>query len=145
MSLSAIGQRLEDIDYSPNKPSTYLVFVPVLSLLIQKIQLDRIQAFPHVVSITQQNVHNANANTKHYTNICKWHLTGSTTQMLALALAVSLFANSWFPWRMLPFFLASSHELMFSLLLSMDRVPFYEFPQNGNRGKKIIASACTII
>ena len=39
MNFSNVRQSLENIDYAWTKPQTYLVLVPGLSLIIQKIQL----------------------------------------------------------------------------------------------------------
>jgi hypothetical protein len=74
MSFSGIGQNLEKIDYAWTKPQTYLVLVPGLSLIVQKIQLA--SALPLTNPVTQENVEQANAKSMKFAKICKWHLRG---------------------------------------------------------------------
>lgn len=62
MSLSSIKQKLENIDYAWTKPQTYLVLVPGLSLVIQKIQLAN--TLPLMNDVNQQNVAQADAKSK---------------------------------------------------------------------------------
>jgi hypothetical protein len=106
MILSVIKQNLKNIDYAWDNPQTYLVFVPGLSLAIQKIQIATVlplktenlfkslqkhwkpECKENLTLLMQEN----NERSKKFAAICKWHLTGSLVQMLVSAVAVKFFA-----------------------------------------------------
>lgn len=80
-----------DIDYGWQKPEIYMVFVPGLSLVIQKMQMAK------VLPLTPNKERNssdvaANDKAKKFIDICKWHLRGSITQVLVCTVAVKVFA-----------------------------------------------------
>lgn len=80
------------MDYAWNKPETYLVLVPGVSLLIQKIQFANLLPLPSLTKITPQKASEANEKSMKFVKICKWHLRGSMAQILASVMAVHLFA-----------------------------------------------------
>jgi len=133
-SLADIKESLKEIDYSPNKPLSYLVFVPGLSLLIQKVQFTRIRPFLDSLDrldrpTNAEAADTYNLHSRQYANICTWHLRGSIAQVAISALAVSLFANSWF---LLPAALAG-YELVDTFYRTcQNRAPIYTFNQEGD-------------
>jgi len=149
MSLSAIRQSLESIDYSWNRPSTYLVFVPVLSLAIEILQFQKMEPLPSSTDpLSGQNIHEANTKTRQFMNICKWHLMGSMTQVAVLAVAIVLVENRRFSLcaPVLATYCLSITELGVTILMRVTQsIGFYGLSQNGTGRTMIHASACTII
>jgi hypothetical protein len=128
MNLSGVRQNLENIDYAWNKPQTYFVFVPVLSLIIQRIQLAA--TLPLIDNSTPQNVAEADAKSRKFVNICKWHLRGSMLQLI-----FSIVALKFFSVHLFSFFVAASAtcELLTIAVKSLkNRVTVYEFYSDGN-------------
>ena len=95
MTLASIRQSIENIDYAWNKPQTYLVLVPVLSLLIQKVQIAALKLFiPR-----PQTPHDATtqlAKLDKFKKITVWHIAGSCVQFTASIIATNVFATHWF-------------------------------------------------
>ncbi len=80
---------LGKIDYSWNKPQTYLVLVPGLSLLIEKIKSTNLKPF---INNDWNNKSVApNEKSKEFANMCKWHLRGSLIQMACIG-AITVYA-----------------------------------------------------
>ena len=77
MNISNIRQNIENIEYAWNKPASYLVLVPGLSLLIQKIQF-----------ANYKEGHPPEVESKFF-NICRWHVRGA---LVKVAIAVGLLA-----------------------------------------------------
>jgi hypothetical protein len=88
MNLSSLRKNLENFDYRGNSLKTYLVFVPVLSLIIQKIQLANILPLPSILNFderTQQEWVQINSRSRKFALICKWHFGVSVIQAIAAA------------------------------------------------------------
>jgi hypothetical protein len=139
MNFSDIRQSLENIDYAWAKSQTYLVFVPGLSLIIQKIQLAN--TLPLINNVTQQNMTQADEKLRKFANICKWHLRGSMTQIAASVIAIKVFA--------IPLFsllaILATYELVDTLVKSLrNSITLYEFHQNGIIKSVTSTSACNI-
>lgn len=90
MAAVTFRQRLENIDYSPRSLSTYLVFVPGLSHLIQKVQLAKTLPLPPI-NINFDPVQHEKST--RLANICKWSLRGSMTQSLICTIAFAIFQS----------------------------------------------------
>lgn len=141
MNISNIKQKLESVDYVWTKPQTYLVFIPGISLVIQKIQLANTLPLINNNLTTLQNVAQADAKSRKFANICKWHLRGSMVQILASVIAIKFFA--------VPIFLLlailATYELADTLIKSLkNSITFYELYPNGSIKSKTSPSACTI-
>lgn len=54
MSLSTIKQTIENIDYAWTNPLSYTVLIPGLSLIIQKIQFDKLLPLNDNITATSQ-------------------------------------------------------------------------------------------
>lgn len=145
MNFSTIRQGLENIDYAWTEPKTYLVFVPGLSLLIQKIQLAN--TLPLIQSVTQENVIQADLESRKFANICKWHLRGSMIQiivgsiLITSAIAIQMFT--------IPLFslltILATYEMVDTFVKGFkNSVTFYEFYPNGNIKSATNTIACTI-
>lgn len=139
LAFSNIRQNLENIDYSWNKPQTYLVFVPGLSLIIQKIQFSKV--LPLIDDVTPSNIQEAASKSKKFTEICKWHLRGSLIQLTVALIAIHIFA--------IPFFslivIFAGCELIDTIFHCLKNNPIlYEFHANGAVKKKISVSALNI-
>lgn len=123
-------RNLEHIDYMWTKPQTYLVFVPGLSLIIQDIQLSC--TLPLIKKVTSQNVDQANAKARKFSQICKWHLGGSIVQLSASIIAVKTFAVLFFSIT----YLLASYELINTVLICLkNSIVYYEFDRYGNPKK----------
>ncbi len=99
MNFSGIRQSLENIDYAWNKPQTYLVLVPGLSLIIKNIQLAEVLPLPpinNVILISPNEAIQLEASSRKFATICKWHFGGSIIQMIACAVATKTFAVPFF-------------------------------------------------
>ena len=84
VSISGIKQAIEkNIDYSWTKPQTYLVLVPVISLIIQKVKFAK-----EFNLINSDNNKEKSIVSKDFANICKWHLRGSMMQMIVAIVAL---------------------------------------------------------
>lgn len=126
MYFSGIKQSLESIDYAWFKPQTYFVLIPVLSLIIRKIQLANI--LPLNLPVTPQNIDQINAKSRRFANICKWHLRGSMIQMAASIIAIKVFAAPLFSLLALP----AIYELVDILIKShRNSIAIYELEENG--------------
>ena len=126
MSFSIIKQSLERIDYAWFKPQTYLVLVPGLSLIIQKVQLAN--TLPLITDVNQSNVVQADAKSRQFVNICKWHWAGSMIQIAVSIIAIQAFATPLF----LLLAILATCELAYTLINSLrNRVTLYEFHPNG--------------
>ena len=130
MSFSEVKQKLANIDYSWTKPKTYVVFVPGLSLIIQKIQFAKV--LPLIVLDSMKDSEKARAadfKSRKFATICKWHLLGSITQSIACIIVVNVFA--------LPLFsllgLIPSYELVNTLSKTLlNKATICEFYDNGS-------------
>lgn len=131
MNLTSIKNSLENIDYSLKDPKTYLIFVPGLSLMIQKIQVDKI--LPIEDSLTPQE---KDIRGRQFLNICKWSLRSSLFQLVAVAAAVNLFANPLFGLMSL----LVCYQLGYTAYLSRTNVTCYEFFPNGNIKQQVTTS-----
>ena len=139
MSFSGIRQSLESIDYAWFKPQTYLVLVPGLSLIIQKVQLAN--TLPLINNVTQQNVAQADAKSRKFGNICKWHLRGSMIQIAASVIAIKVFAVPLFSLLAI----LATYELVDTLIKSLrNSITLYEFHPNGTIKSMTSTSACNI-
>lgn len=139
MNFADIRQQLADIDYAWTKPQTYLVFIPGLSLMIQKIQFAN--TLPLITNVTQHNVVQADAKSRKFANICKWHLRGSLIQIIATILAVKTFAVPLFS----TLAIIATYELIDTFIRSLkNSVTFYEFFPNGSIKNQATFSACNI-
>lgn len=133
MNFSKIRQNLENIDYAWTKPQTYLVLVPGLSLIIQKIQLAN--TLPLIDNVTEQ------AKSRKFANICKWHLRGSMIQITASIIAIKVFAVPLFSLLAI----LATYELVDTLMKSLrNSITLYEFYPNGNIKIMRKMSACNI-
>lgn len=108
MILSKLTQSIQSIDYDWKKPQTYLVFIPGLSLLIQKVQMAHILPLSNE-EVTGENAARLNAQTKRFVQICKWHYGGSMTQLIIAIIASKILLASPFA----PFFvLLTTYEFL---------------------------------
>lgn len=91
--LSRITQSIQSMDYDWKKPQTYLVFVPGISLLIQKVQMAHILPLSNE-EVTGENAARLNTQTKRFVQICKWHYGGSMTQLIIAIIASKILLAS---------------------------------------------------
>ena len=149
MNFSNIRQSIESIDYAWTKPQTYLVFVPGLSLLIQKIQFANILPLTKYVQLLPlpnnaefpQPTPDEDAKTRHFINICKWHLRGSLVQIAASTIAIKTLA--------LPIFsllaIVAGFEMVDTFIkIVRNPATVYEFHPNGAVKTVISNPACNI-
>lgn len=142
MVLSNITQSLKNIDYDWTKPQTYFVFIPGLSLLVQKIQLASVLPLINDV-ITPENAVQLNAESRKFANICKWHLRGSMTQLLIAAIASKVLLAA--PFFSLFFLSLTIYEMLDTLITSLrNRINLVEFYPNGNIQRVTFTSACNV-
>lgn len=84
--LESARQTVASMSYQWYRPATYLVFVPGLSLLIQKIQMRAmLPLMPANFSLQKQNqelIRTADSQARKFITVCKWHLVGSLLQIL---------------------------------------------------------------
>ena len=153
MNLSNIRTQLENISYEWKKPQTYLVLVPGLSLIIQKIQLSSTlplinkftqqkanDTLPLIHKVTQQNADEENSNSRKFANICKWHLRGSMIQIVVSIIAIKVLASPIFALITL----LAAYEMADTLIKSLKHhVTYYKFYPNGNL-QVTTESACNI-
>lgn len=136
MNISSIRQSLENIDYKWNNPKTYLVLVPGISLLIQKIQLSKILPLNPADQILKP------LKSLKFVDICKCHLRGSLIQMMASVIAVKVFA--------LPLFsiigIVATYELINTAILGLKNpVTIYDFHKDNCTVKRsTIINPCNI-
>jgi hypothetical protein len=88
IDFSSIRKKIENIDYGWTKPQTYLILVPGLSILIQKIQIASTLPLPPSAETSPEAI----AKSRKFADICKWHLRGSLAQMVVLAITVNCLA-----------------------------------------------------
>lgn len=139
INLAAINQAIQNIDYSWAKPETYVVLIPGLSLIVQKIQLATTLPLNNNPSIN--TVRQADAQARKFTNICKWHLRGSMTQLVAAMIAIKFISKPVF----LLLSLVATYELLDTLWKSLDNKPIhFEFYPDGKLKSWENLSACTI-
>lgn len=139
MNFLNIKQNLENIDYAWTQPKTYLILVPGLSLIIQKIQLA--STLPLINNVTQQNMAQADAKSRKFANICKWHLRGSMIQIAASIIAIKIFSVPLFSLLAI----LATCELADTLIKSLNNsITLYEFLPNGNIKSMTCTSACNI-
>ena len=139
MSFSGVRQSLEKIDYAWTKPQTYLVLVPGLSLIIQKIQLAN--TLPLINDVTLEGMSQADAKSRKFANICKWHLRGSMIQIAASVIAIKIFAVPLFSLLAI----LATYELVDTLIKSLrNSITLYEFHPNG-RVKSITSMSASNI
>lgn len=129
MNIHSIREKLENIDYGWSKPQSYLIFVPGLSLLIQKVQLAQILPLREEDDVTAENHFQVDLNTKKFVEIHKWHLRGSAIQLMASIMAIQACS--------LPIFsliaLLSMGQFVYTSILGlMTRINSYTFHPNGN-------------
>jgi hypothetical protein len=128
MNLSRLRQSLQDIDYSWDKPKTYLVFIPGLSLLIQKIQLANTLPLTNTLNVTVQNHLQVNEQSRRFMNICKWHFRGSVIQIIVSVIARKFFDSSFLS----IITVVASYELGNIVFENYkNSVSFHEYDQNG--------------
>ncbi len=97
MILSSLRQSIENINYAWNKPQSYLVLIPGISLLVQKIQLAKIlpsieKMRPPIIDDRNQddNVSEDEVIVKKYSNISKWHVKGSLMSLIGSIALISI-------------------------------------------------------
>lgn len=141
MVFSSVTQSLRNIDYDWTKPQTYFVFIPGLSLLVQKIQLA--SALPLSNDpITPENAVRLDAESRKFANICKWHLRGSMTQLAIAAIVAKTLLTVPFS---LFFVSLTAYEMLDTLITSLrNRIQLFEFYPNGNIKSITFISACNI-
>jgi hypothetical protein len=141
MNFESIKQNLANIDYAWNKLETYVVFIPGLSLVVQKIQLAAVLPWINGEVINPQNADQANLKSRKFLNICKWHLRGSMVQIMVSLIAIKLFALPTFSWVSL----LATYEMVDTLAKGIiNRVTLYEFYPSGKLKKMTSVSACNI-
>lgn len=118
--MSNITQFLGNIDYDWKKPQTYLVMVPALSFLIEKIQLAKVLPLP--ADNDQKN--------RQFAKICAWHLRGSLVQLTACIVAKQVFHVS--SPILSAIYLVSSAEALYTALKALtNRCTINEYYPNG--------------
>lgn len=84
-----IRNKLVKIEYGKSNPSTYMVFIPVLSLIVQKIQMAHL--LPLKNAQNQGSYSQQNSISLKLINVCKWHLRGSMVQTVACIVASKIY------------------------------------------------------
>lgn len=131
--------RLSAVTYEGDQLDTYLVFIPGVSLLLQKIQMANLLPLPQNVS--QGNIQEVNEQNRKFSLLCKWHLRGSLTQLVVSAAAIKIFAANFF----LLFAAAAFYELMDTSYHALQNaVHFYATYPNGSLREIVVANACNI-
>ena len=133
MDFASIKQKINTIDYSWNQPSTYAVFVPGLSLLVQKIKFNDLLPLQHQSKILGSKDINdkklGDIESRKFINICKWHLRGSMFQVVASLALLNMYRKN--NYLLVPAILAT-YEMMDTLLKGLNnRVTVCEFKPNG--------------
>jgi hypothetical protein len=128
---------IQNIDYGWSKPSTYLVFVPFLSVVVQKMQLAKILPFREEISFEHSN--EEALKTKRFVDIHKWHLRGSSLQLMLSVVAVKAFAAPIFSLMAI----CSLYEFLYTSYIGhMTWVNSYTFRPNG-KVATIVSSGLT--
>jgi len=136
MTFNNIRDNVKNMDYSWKTMSTYIVLVPGLSLIVQKIQM------ANLLPLSQKLDKRADdKQCRKFANVCKWHLRGSMVQMVAVIAAVKVLAT--------PIFLliacAAAYECADILIKSLhNKIRLYEFHANGSLKRMEFCSACNI-
>lgn len=88
--ISNIKQSIQNIEYELKNPQSYLVFVPGISLIIQKIKCAHLHELikQSIDIISPTNTCVSNLYTKKFIHICQWHYFGALTQQTASILAI---------------------------------------------------------
>jgi hypothetical protein len=134
MDLTNIKNYVCDKEYAWNEPHTYLLLVPGVSLVLQKMQFS--EALPLTFNKMQhQYPLTTNNESRKFANICKWHLRGSMTQLIICIIAVKAFS--------LPLFsllaILATYEMVDTLYKGLaNRITLYEF--NEDRSIKSLRS-----
>ena len=141
MALLNIVQNLKNIDYAWTKPQAYVVFIPGLSLLVQKIQLASVLPLSQD-AITPENAARMDVESRRFANICKWHLRGSMAQLMIAAIASKILLVSPFS-----LFLVSltTYEMLDTLVKSIKNpICLFKFYPNGGVKAMTLTNACSI-
>lgn len=103
--INSIFQRIEDIDYAWEKPESYVVFIPGLSILVQQIQSGNFIAnramHPDILNVLQmspaqqkQEADKVNLQSHKCSKWCQWHSRGAIVQMAIALLALQIFKKT---------------------------------------------------
>ncbi len=127
---------IQDIDYKWTNPKTYVVLVPVLSLIVQKVQLSNLLPLPK--SDDQKKL---DAASRKFCDVCKWHLRGSMVQTLAAIIAIKFYGKNAFAWLGA----LAAYEMADTAWKGLKNPgTIYEFYPNGSVKRQESANACNI-
>jgi hypothetical protein len=144
MDFSGIKQKIENIEYSWKNPQMLLVLIPGVSLVIQKIQLTNV--LPLMNNPTQQNVAQANVQTRKFLNVCKWHLGGAIIQAIVTATALASIStiNTFAILLLSSLTLLAVSQMIYTIIKDIKNpATIYEFNPNGTVKKMTTQSACS--
>lgn len=98
MFLSNITKSIGNIEYSLTSPKSYLAFIPGISLIVQKVQLN--QMLPIINKMKPPIIDDRNNDkiitkeesiVRNYSNLSKWHVRGSIIDIIiSIALKIIL-------------------------------------------------------
>lgn len=133
---SIIKNEILNMDYSPYKIKTYIVFIPVISLIVKKIQMNNIshliKTIPNLETVEEYNLKQ-----KKFEQLSKWHYFGSSAQIvfsvgaIATFIAMSSLVTAYFVFlASIPIFTAL-YEWVDSFNGITTACLYYEFDSNG--------------
>src|SRR5438128_663791 len=113
--LNSVKEKIENMDYNWNSPSTYLTMVPGVAIIVQKIQFAKL--LPFDTNLNNPNHRSENEKAKKFLKVCKWNLRGSMFQTLGVVFATNLLAK--------PIFLLLAGLATYHLLSTLTISPSY--------------------
>ena len=135
MRLSEIKNEILKMDYSPYNIKTYVVFVPVLSLIVKKIQMAYLLPFINKIP-TQQVVKDHNDKVSRYNKVSNWHYLGMGAQVATITAVLVTVVHAV---SMTNFALLAALPIFYALYSFIDCLRdvtrsalFYEFDPDGN-------------
>lgn len=136
------------MSYRWDCPATYLVFVPGLSLLIQKIQMKAVLPLPPFPKLNEaatfiEGSKRLDLASRKFINICKWHLRGSFVQAFILLSLANKTKKIALP--ILAIGISIFYELLDTTHKALKNKPaIYEFSTAGNIKNMFLVSAFNI-
>jgi hypothetical protein len=123
--------------YNWSNPTTYLVFVPIVSLIVQKFQLIPVSPHGHCTPVI------ADQKARTFLKVCKWHLRGSLVQTLFF-IATAIKINR-LPFPLLVLGLFSTFEHLNTAYIAINNpVVIYKFFPDERRNYCYSIDGCTI-
>jgi hypothetical protein len=115
----AAREKIANLEYSWKNPAAYVVFVPGISLIVEKIKLADLKIPSFDSNKTIQDVTGFEEENKKLISLFRGHLIGSLSQMAISGLIVMSFAPSVFTAISLLALMVSTFEFAYTLYQSV--------------------------